>query len=221
LKHVFPVLPVLSRSELGLDKLGDGMPEAQTLDKIPAHLLAAIYASALPFAPEDRYLSLATSHDESPAPRLWCLVHKTLVESTHAPRLSLLQAAILYLHRHIRDEHCYAVVDTASLWCLMGMAVGLASSLGLSHECRLFGLPAAEKRIRRRLWWALYVEDKWMALMLGRPPYIRSSEWDVDELDDGDFIITSQPGPSSASGTLPFRYMASLAIIADSVQDKL
>lgn len=218
---MFPVLPVLSRSDLGLDRLDGGMPEAQTLDKIPVHLLAAIYASALPFLPEDRYLSLATSYDELPADRLWSLVHKTLVQSTHAPRLSLLQASILYFHRHVRDEHCYAVVDTASLWSLMGMAVGLAHSLGLNLECRLFGLPAAEKRIRRRLWWALYVEDKWMSLMFGRPPYIRPSEWDVSELDAGDFVTASQPGPLSAVGTTPFRYMASLSVIAESVQDKL
>jgi hypothetical protein len=83
-----------------------------------------------------------------------------------------------------------AVADSVSVWSLVGMLVGIATSLGLQLECRPMGLPVWERRIRRRLWWAIYAEDKWRSLLMGRPPYIRNDEWDVTDLDDNDFLVS-------------------------------
>lgn len=85
-------------------------------------------------------------------------------------------------------------------------------------------IPAEEKQIRRRVWWAIYIEDKWLSLLLGRPPYIRQEEWDVSALDDRDFGPPSYVLYSSASlvkVAAPFRDMAQLAVIAESVQSSL
>jgi hypothetical protein len=220
MKNVFPLLPIISRSGLGLDKLEDTIP-TRVLDKFPTALLAAIYGSALPFASEDRYLYLMTSHEKPPIAKLWSIVHRSIVQGIHSPRLSLVQAATLYIHRAVQDEHSYAVTDAASMWSIIGLTVGMAHSLGLNLECRLFGLPDEEKRVRRRVWWGLYIEDKWASLLFGRPPYIRSSEWDVSRLEDADFLTTFHRDSTSVDLQLPFRHMASLAVIAESVQDKL
>ncbi|KAJ6447313.1 MMP37-like protein [Purpureocillium lavendulum] len=221
MKRVYPLVPVLSRSGMNLDAV-HGLPSLEDLNGIPAHLLAAIYGSALPFASEDSFLYLMTSHEKPPMSKIWFMVYKFICENIHSPRLSLIQASILYIHRHVEDEHSYGVADTASVWSIIGMTVGLAHSLGLNLECRLFGLPHEEKSLRRRLWWALYIEDKWASLLFGRPPYIRSSEWDVSEPDDSDFVTTSERDPRSAADvSISFRHMASLAVIAESIQDGL
>lgn len=220
MKHVFPMMPILSRSELGLSSIGN-IPGPDIIAKIPIHLLAAIYATAFPFASDDDHLSLITTQKKPRISETWKFVHRLILHDTHCPRLSILQAALLYLHRQNQDEQSYTADDTTSNWSMLGIMVGLAHSLGLNLECGLFGLPAHEKRIRRRVWWALYNEDKWMSMTFGRPPYIRSSEWDVVMLDDNDFITapTSKLGPARVN--LPFRSITTLAVIAESIQEKL
>lgn len=220
MNRVFPILPILSRSELKLDDM-QNIPDTNILDKVPTPLLAAIYATSYPFSADDDYLSLATAHNTPPVSQLWCLVHKLILSNIQAPRLSTIQAAILYCNKRVDDAHNCVVTETSSTWSLMGMVVGMAHSLGLHLECRLFGLPAWEKRLRRRLWWAIYNDDKWMSMMFGRPPYIHSSEWDVSELDDNDFTTSFRRNPCSTAAEAPFRSMTSLTTIAESVQEKL
>jgi hypothetical protein len=221
MNHVFPILPILSRTHLGLSREQD-IPEPHVLGKIPAHLLAAIYATAFSFVLEDDYLSLTVAHEKPPVSKLWQFVHRLIVKHSPYPQLSILQAAILYIHRQIENSQSDVVAAAASTWSLMGMMVGVANSLGLNLECRLFGLPDYEKRIRRRLWWAIYNEDKWISLTFGRPPYIRSSEWDVSQLVDTDFMTPSYAGHNSGSKVEDtFKSMTSLAVIAESVQEKL
>lgn len=220
LKRVFPILPIVSRTELGFVQ-GQDDPDARVLDRIPTHLLAAIYGTVLPFALEDDHLSLLAVFEKPPIPRIWRMVYESILEEVHKPRLSVVQAALLYIHRQLGDRQAYAVADTPFVWSFTGMVVGLAHSLGLHLECGMFGLPAREKRLRRRLWWAVYIEDKWQSLLLGRPPYIRSSEWDVVELVDMDFVTGFHLQAVPADTKIPFRDMAQLALIAEAVQDNL
>ncbi|CAI6061482.1 unnamed protein product [Clonostachys chloroleuca] len=218
--NVFPTLPVLSRTDLGLGP-ENSIPERSILDKIPTHLLAAIYGSALPFASEEDHLLMFMLFEKPSASEIWRIVYRLIMEEIHTPRLSVMQAAILYLHKSKKDDQSYAVADTPFTWSFMGLAVGLAHSLGLQLECGMMGLPAWEKRLRRRLWWALYIEDKFLSMLLGKPPYLRSSEWDVVELSDDDFVIAPRPIVPVANLKLPFRDMARLAVIAEAVQEKL
>lgn len=217
--NVFPTLPVLSRTDLGLGP-ENSIPERSILDNIPTHLLAAIYGSALPFASEEDHLFMFILFEKPSASEIWRIVYRLIMEEIHNPRLSVMQAAILYLHKSKKDDQSYAVADTPFTWSFMGFAVGLAHSLGLQLECGMMGLPAWEKRLRRRLWWALYIEDKFPSLLLGKPPYLRSSEWDVVELSDDDFVIAPRP-IVPVDLKLPFRDMARLAVIAEAVQEKL
>jgi hypothetical protein len=93
------------------------------------------------------------------------------------------------------------------------------------------GLPAWERRLRRRLWWVVYAEDKWRSLMMGRPPYIREDEWDVTDLDDDDFRIdqmhidfllsSSDESRRDVVHVRQFQHFARLSRIADEVQVRL
>lgn len=199
------------------------MPDRNTLESMPVHLLAAIYGSALPFAMNDDQLAVMHVYHHPPLDKVWRLVYKSIQEEIHRPRLSTLQAAVLYLHKTTNDRCKLASSDTPFLWSFMGMVVGLAHSLGLHLECRMFGIPAREKRLRRRLWWAVYIEDKWLSLLLGRPPYIRQDEWDTSELDSTDFELqtVAYADTGYSSWCVAFRDMARLARVADSIQESL
>lgn len=220
-KYVFPALPVISRSQLGLTTPSYQLPELSVLDKVPVHLLAAIYASAFPFVAHDDYLCVLNTYHSSPVQRLWRMVYELVSEEIHTPRLAVLQAALLYLHQQPADEARYTTADTPFLWSFVGQTVGLACSLGVHIECRMWGIPAWEKRLRRRLWWAVYAEDKWRSLLMGRPPYIHPAEWDVSELDEGDFLVGPRQGfsTSSCDTEIPFRYLVNLARIAEEIHE--
>lgn len=148
------------------------------------------------------------------------MVLNLLLEEIHTPHLSVVQAGLLYLHKPLKNNES-ALADSPFIWSFVGLLVGLATSLGLTLECRPMGLPAWEKRLRRRLWWAVYSEDKWRSLLMGRPPYIRHDEWDVTKLDDQDFIL-DRPSDDQAQQTgLPFQHLSRLSCIADEVQHAL
>ncbi|KAJ4984535.1 fungal specific transcription factor [Stagonosporopsis vannaccii] len=82
----------------------------------------------------------------------------------------------------------------------------------------MYAISAKEKRLRRRLWWATYIEDKWISLLLGRPPHIQHEECDVSHLTEIDFQVS---GISGAAGNHAFQDMSRLALIAKDLQASL
>jgi hypothetical protein len=197
------------------------LPELTTLAKVPVHLLAAVYAAAFPFVAHDDYLCVLNTYNASPVEMLWRMVYEIISEEIHTPRLAVLQATLLYLHKKPVGEVRYTMADTPFVWSFVGQIVGLACSLGLHIECRMWGIPAWEKRLRRRLWWAVYAEDKWRSLLMGRPPYVHPAEWDVSELDEGDFLVGPRYGFSTCAcdTEIPFRYLVNLSRIAEEIYD--
>lgn len=219
IKFVYPTLPVISRSQFGIS-LAQPIPDQQVLRNTPVHLLAAIYASAQPFAKFDEYLCLVNAYTQSPTDQLWRMVLELLLQEIHTPHLSVMQAGLLYLHKPLKGNES-ALADSPFIWSFVGLLVGLASSLGLTLECRPMGLPVWEKRLRRRLWWAIYSEDKWRCLLMGRPPYIRHDEWDVTNLDDQDFSLDRLSDDQARQAGLAFQHFSRLSYIADEVQHVL
>ncbi|OOF95826.1 hypothetical protein ASPCADRAFT_506649 [Aspergillus carbonarius ITEM 5010] len=220
---------IVSRSQFDLAAAGT-VPDQSTVQRTPVCLLAAIYASAQPFAKFDDYLCLLNAYTPPPTDLLWHMVLELVLRETHTPHLATLQAGILYLHRPVPATETM-VADSGFLWSWVGMLVGTATSLGLQLDCRPMGLPLWERRIRRRLWWALYAEDKWRSLLMGRPSYIGTDEWDVSDLDDEDFTLSEsicaalQPLPTQVSREVlcaqPFQQFTQLCRIADEVQQSL
>ena len=59
--------------------------------------------------------------------------------------------------------------------------------MGLGLDCNDWKLPKWERGLRKRLAWAVYLEDKWLSLKLARPSHINESNWMVLPLYDQDF----------------------------------
>ena len=167
MKFIFPDLPIISRSQYGLSS-SQTVPEISVLQNIPVHLLAAIYASAQPFAKFDEYLCVIHAYSAPSTDELWRLVFELLFEELHTPHLATLQAGLLYLHKPSEGKKS-SVADSSFVWSFVGMLVGLATSLGLTLECKPMGLPAWERRLRRRLWWGVFIFDSGAAKTFGRP----------------------------------------------------
>ncbi|KAF9874216.1 hypothetical protein CkaCkLH20_08199 [Colletotrichum karsti] len=61
----------------------------------------------------------------------------------------------------------------------LGSAISLAHSLGLNRDPSDWDIPEAEKLLRTKIWWAIFVYDKWSSLAYGTPPQLRSGQHDV------------------------------------------
>ncbi|OIW33637.1 hypothetical protein CONLIGDRAFT_186369 [Coniochaeta ligniaria NRRL 30616] len=164
---VHPTYPILHK-RVFLEKY------ARTHREFSPPLLAAVYILALnwwSYAPSN--LSLLPRPDRR---RLEDLAFKAMADVVHRPKLSTIQAGLLLLQRPEGDT-----------WALTTQIVGLAQDLGLHRDCSEWRVPGWEKGLRKRLAWAVYVQDKWGSLTHGRPSHITGEEWDVRGLTEADF----------------------------------
>ncbi|KAH8807247.1 fungal-specific transcription factor domain protein [Xylogone sp. PMI_703] len=222
LKYVFPSYPAISRSQLGLTP-ENPTPSPSTLERVPTHLLAAIYASSLHYCPHDDYLCVSNVYSQPSATKIWRIAYEEIFREIHTPHLSLVQAMLLYLQK----PRSSVTSDTPFHWSLMGMLIALTTSLALHLDCHDWNIPPWEKRLRRRLWWMVYVEEKWRCLLGGYTSLISSDQWDVSELTEEDFVVdgvntsdSSTPinndGHTFESGAR-FCHLAQLSLISEEV----
>lgn len=92
------------------------------------------------------------------------------------PTLSTMQAGLLLMQRSNVDSKF-----------LNTQLIGAAFELGLHLDCSNWTIPSFERGLRKRLAWALYMEDQWCSLTHGRPSLISKEHWAVQDLSDDDF----------------------------------
>jgi hypothetical protein len=136
-------------------------------------LLAAVYLLALNWWSYSSELALLPKPDVS---RLEKLALKTMGNIVHRPKLSTIQAGLLLLQRPEGDS-----------WALTSQLVGLGQDLGLHLDSTKWRVPSWERGLRKRLAWALFMQDKWGSLVHGRPSHLSSSDWEVQLLGEDDF----------------------------------
>ena len=163
----------------------------QELDANPASsdpaLLGAICMLTIP------WLNPETSRKRSvPLPEIYPLeefAFDLFRDSLQAPTLSTIQTGLLMMQRPNIDSKT-----------LNTQLVTVAHELGLHLDCTNWASPPSDKGLRRRLAWALYMQDKWCSLIHGRPSMITKSNWGVPDLVDEDFDAAI-PEPKSAIST--------------------
>ncbi|OZJ02651.1 hypothetical protein BZG36_04409 [Bifiguratus adelaidae] len=92
------------------------------------------------------------------------------------PRLSTVQAFIvstLWFEMESED-------DDSCQWFSSGAAIRMAQDLGLHRNSSKWRIPKSEVELRRRIWYACYVIDRWMCTQMGRPLTILDRDNDVD-----------------------------------------
>jgi len=104
------------------------------------------------------------------------LMRSTLADAMYRPKLSTVQAGLLLSQRPEGDQ-----------WAPTAQLVAISQELGLHLDCSTWKIPPWEKGLRKRLAWALYMQDKWGALVHGRPSHIFPSNWAVQQLTEHDF----------------------------------
>lgn len=163
---IHPAFPIIQKSVF-YEKYERGPRE------FSPSLLAALYILAINWWDQDEDLSSFPRPDVRALERL---VRTTLADAMYRPKLSTVQAGLLLSQRPEGDQ-----------WAPTAQLVAIAQELGLHLDCSSWKIPPWERGLRKRLAWGLYIQDKWGAMVHGRPSHIFASQWAVQAIGPNDF----------------------------------
>lgn len=168
-RTVHPSFPILHK-KVFIEKY------KRTHREFMAPLLAAVYILALNWWNYDPALSALPKPDVT---ALFDLGMHTFVDVLDRPKLSSVQAGILLLQ--CQPNHNRS-------WMLCSQVVALTEELGIGLDSGKWRLPRWERGLRRRLAWAVWLQDKWLSVSESRPSHIdRLRTWHIKHLVTDDF----------------------------------
>lgn len=168
---VHPSFPILHK-KVFLEKHGRSYREQTPLGLIAVYILALNWWS----------YSLELSSIKKPdVKELEKMIPQLMSECYRRPKISDLQSGLVLLQRPEYES-----------WTLTGQLVAMAQNLGLHDDCTEWNIPDWERGVRKRVAWALFAQDKWGALIHGRPSHIIEQNWVVRPLEAQDFPETSR-----------------------------
>ena len=168
---VHPSYPIL-HEKVFLEKY------ARSYREFSPPILAAVYILALNWWSYSPELAQTTKPDVS---GLEAIAFSSFRDVSQRAKLGTVQAGLLLLQRSGQNAS----------WQLTSQLVAIGQDLGLHLDCSNWRIPAWEKGLRRRLAWALFMQDTWSALIYGRPPHISPFDWAVQEVESSDFPESS------------------------------
>ncbi|KAL1979579.1 hypothetical protein VTN96DRAFT_5552 [Rasamsonia emersonii] len=83
----------------------------------------------------------------------------------------------------------------------LGAAISLAQTGGMHMLSKLSLLSPKERRVRKRIWWSLYIRDQQVAAAFGLPARIRDEDCDIPMLEESDFEEEGPVGNPAIFGT--------------------
>ncbi|KAM5356596.1 hypothetical protein ACJ41O_003242 [Fusarium nematophilum] len=185
-RHIQPCYPILSKDPFTL-------AYNQSYRRIPAALLGAVYLSAIRWWTYDPELSIRSPPD---AALLRRMLRTAIPASYHRPKLSSIQAALLLLQCQPEDP---LNPDHTFQWGLTCQVLAIGQCLGLHLDAANWTIPQWERNVRKRLSWALFMQDRWTALAYGRPVHIHDDDWTVGDLTPADFTDFDSEGPTATA----------------------
>ncbi|KAB8076147.1 fungal-specific transcription factor domain-containing protein [Aspergillus leporis] len=150
--------------------------------EIAAPLLGAVYLISLNWWAYNRDLG------NKPEPNATLLreeVIKIIQNSYHQPKLSSIDATLLLLQCKPEDA---LTPDHTWTWGYTSQALSIGEAIGLQLDASSWEIPEWERGLRKRLSWALYMQDRWTSLMHGRPSHIHEDNWEVKDIENSDFF---------------------------------
>lgn len=206
-RTIHPCFPILHK-KVFLEKY------KRTHREFMAPLLAAVYILALNWWNYDPALSALPKPDVD---ALFTLGIHTFSDALDRPKLSSVQAGLLLLQ--CQPNHNRS-------WMLCSQVVAVTEELGIGLDSGKWRLPQWERGLRRRLAWAVWLQDKWLSLSEARPSHIdRLRTWHIKHVKADDFPErheSDQEGSAEVeSGRLLFMEFIKLTEIIEDMTDNL
>jgi hypothetical protein len=205
---VHPAFPILHK-EVFLEKY------TRSYREFAPPLLAAVYLLASGYWDYSDTLASKVKPEMQP---LKFLAVDSLQHAMQRAKLSTIQACLLMSqHPFNKLNGAFGETDLE----MTSQLVQLAHRLGLHLDASDWDIPEWEISLRRRLSWACFMQDKWLAFVQGHPSFISSESWDVSSPTANDFPETEEDETAGSSevekGRLVYMNMAELTEILSDV----
>jgi hypothetical protein len=205
---VHPAFPILHK-EVFLEKY------ARSYREFAPPLLAAVYLLASGYWDYSDTLASKAKPEMQPLKKL---AVDSLQHAMQRAKLSTIQACLLISQHHSNKlDDAFGEADLN----MTSQLVQLVHRLGLHLDASDWDIPDWEISLRRRLSWACFMQDKWLAFVQGHPSFISSEAWDVSSLAANDFPETEEDETAGSSevekGRLVYMNMAGLTEILSDV----
>ncbi|KPI43801.1 Transcriptional activator protein DAL81 [Cyphellophora attinorum] len=164
--------------------------------------LGAVYVMAL------NWWSYSYELADLPKPNAEVLetkVQRMLFNAHKRPKISDLQGGLVLMQS-----------PAAATWAITGLLLAMSQNLGADWE----------RGVRKRVAWAMYMQDKWAALIHGRGSHIKDDDFDVPTLSGTDFPETAiddndeEGSAAIEQGKQTFMYMVTLTKIVARILDQ-
>lgn len=114
---------------------------------------------------------------------------------TEADSLAVIQSVLLMTYWFGSPS------DGKDCYHWMGIAVSISQREGLHRDPdKSKSINQSTKRLRKRVWWSIYMRDKIIALFMRRPTMVKDDDFDVPMLEMDDFKCLAS---STASSRIP------------------
>jgi hypothetical protein len=209
---IHPSFPILHK-EVFLEK------HVRSYREFNPPLLAAVYLMAAQYWNFENSLSAEQKPDLE---EVEDMAFGSLQDAMRRPKLSVLQAGLLL--SQYQTSSASQALDQRYIQ-LTPLLTSISYRMGLHLDCSDWKIPQWEIGLRRRLSWAIYMQDRWTAMIETRPLLIVNDEWGVDRLADEDFPETDEDDREGSSevqrGRVVVMRMAELARIVSGIHASL
>jgi hypothetical protein len=100
-------------------------------------------------------------------------------------KFTVLQSLLLMIHWYDRPD------DPKDGWHWIGVSSSFAFRIGLHRDPGKLEVAAAQRSLRKRLWWALFICDRLVSLGTRQPMHLRVDSYDVPMVTCDDFTLQS------------------------------
>ncbi|CAH0027166.1 unnamed protein product [Clonostachys rhizophaga] len=180
---VHPMLPILDLSNfLNAVTRGDG-----SAGQVSLMVYQAVMLAACPFV-DSRKLEAEGFEDNRAALNVYFQRAKALYDLNYeSDALAIVQTTLLMTYS-FEARH-----NTTNSWHWSGIAISYAYNIGLHIDPETFGFEPSLRKLRRRLWWACFMQDQMVGLATRQPPRIRKDDFSTKMLQDRDFDVFTDP----------------------------
>ncbi|KAK6356455.1 hypothetical protein TWF718_000814 [Orbilia javanica] len=159
---IHPCFPIIGE-ELRSQLLG------QQWNEVNSALLCHIYASIVPLWDRSEILRL---HPRPDSDYIWNLAVRALQEDSTSPSFSTIFICAINVIGRPSLYHIGNIANSSRM-------IALSHSFGLHRDPRKWNKPPAEKEMRIKIWWCIFIIDCWSSLSYGTPPNIAKGCHDV------------------------------------------
>ncbi|CAM9011746.1 hypothetical protein WICANDRAFT_78921 [Wickerhamomyces anomalus NRRL Y-366-8] len=180
MKFIFPFLPILDGDFLGkifsnetveFNDISGGSP-------LFTLLLAKIgkgwerHDTSMSIFFDDQELPILKNRNE-----LFTVAWNLLQDELHTPDLTTVKSLILFFQ--IISFKKYSQSNSFERTVLSNL-VSVCFTLGLHVDCSDWKIPDDEKALRKRLWWTVFIMEKWNNFVVGTPSLINEKSYNVE-----------------------------------------